>query len=104
MDVQLLWTIRPYLHIYYELIEHLHQVGGVNSGDFIASLRLSNAFNPCFWESVFIMELWPSWIQRETQKYHPGVKIGQKSIQNSLFDEVLIWAISLHTEDTTHGA
>lgn len=57
MGVQLLWTIRPYLHIYDEFIdqgvEHLHQVGGVNSGDFISSLRLSNGYNECFWESQY---------------------------------------------------
>lgn len=95
MGVQLLWTIRPYLHIYDELIdqgaEDLHQVGGVNSGDFISSLRLGNGFNCFFWE--FQYSSWNSGLHESREKLKITIQVSRQVknlFQNSLFDEVLI--------------
>lgn len=97
MGVQQLWTIRPYLHVYDELIdqgaEHLHQADGVNSGDFISSPILCGGFNQCFWESLY-----SSWNSgpyeprgKNPQKYHLGVKAGQKCIPKFF----VLWSINL---------
>lgn len=95
MGVQLLWTIRPYLHICDELIDwgakHLHQAHGVNSGDFISGLRLRNGFNQCFWESQY--SSWNSGPHESREKLKNTIQVSRQVknlFQNSLFDEVLI--------------